>query len=244
MIRLHSSGIGVTPEPAEPVDCGRDHQVAGDHEPDRRRDPDLRRGECDREDDERAQDPAEPHPQRLVKALLDAREAAASDEQDEDAGRPGDERREPDRLDRPDLVPEPAEDRGLHGACEPSRQRHHDRECTAARHAPTLLGCGCSRPEEAHGPRVRPVRGRGRSGALSAPRRAVRPPDPGHVPARQGLRGRRPAWSSATGTTPSSSSRTRPRSRRSPARPSSRRQARTQPGWAFRSACTSPSSSD
>ena len=59
-------------EPAEAVDRGGDDQVAGDHEPDRGRDADLRRGERDREDDERAEDPAEPHPQRLVERVADA----------------------------------------------------------------------------------------------------------------------------------------------------------------------------
>ena len=56
------AGSAIDAEPAEAVDRGGDDQLAGDHEPDRGGDADLRRGERDREDDERAEDAAEPHP--------------------------------------------------------------------------------------------------------------------------------------------------------------------------------------
>jgi hypothetical protein len=59
-------GDALEAEPAEAVDRGGDEQVAADQEADRGRDADLRRREREREDDERAQDPAEPQPQRLM----------------------------------------------------------------------------------------------------------------------------------------------------------------------------------
>ena len=202
-------------EPAEAVDRGSDDQIAGDHEPDRGGDPDLRRGERDREDDERAEDAAEPHPERLVDRRADAVQAAARDEQHQDPGRAGDERREADRLDRAHPIAEATEDRGLDRPGEAGRDRHHDCERSAAGHRSTLLGSSCSRAKESTWSarssctRVTSTRSATNSTWTSSSVRFRRTFRHGKIVAHPGRRG------SASTTTPSSSFRTWSRSSRS-----------------------------
>src|SRR5829696_8430670 len=74
----------VLPEQPPPVERGRHHEVADDHESDRRGDADPRARDRDREDDVEAHQPAHPEPHRLVERGPDAGEAALPDDQDRD----------------------------------------------------------------------------------------------------------------------------------------------------------------
>ena len=125
-------------EPAKAVDRGGDHQVAGDHEPDRGGDADLRRRERDRQDDERAEDAAEPKPERLVDGRAHTVQTAAGDEEHKDPSRPGDEGREAGRLDRSDPVAQLPQCGRLDRPGEAGRDRHRHGEGGSSGHPPNL----------------------------------------------------------------------------------------------------------
>ncbi len=74
-----ADGDPLHPEPAEPVDDGRERELGGDQDGRRRDDPDARACDRDGEDDERAHDAAQEHPLRRAERVAEPGERAASE---------------------------------------------------------------------------------------------------------------------------------------------------------------------
>jgi hypothetical protein len=115
------------PEKAERVDEDAHRELSGDEEPDGGERPDPRRGEGDRQDDDRSHDCVEPEPRRLADASENAAEALAGDEHERADDQSGAERAERGCLEHADPTAESPADRDLDGPGHTGDEGNEDR---------------------------------------------------------------------------------------------------------------------
>ncbi len=114
-------------EQPERVDEDAHGELAGDEETDGGEGADSRRGEGDREDDDRAHDRVEPEPRRLADPGEHSVEALAGDEYERADDDGGAERAEGRGLEHADPAAESAADRDLHGTGNAGDEGNEDR---------------------------------------------------------------------------------------------------------------------